>query len=324
MRQSCAHEHSEFEFLSALVTVRCRGFVGSVSHLCQLLTLNCYHSRPDYPRPDYPILGLTCLCLANWQPCLPSVCCQMPSSERGFVAIGYNFLSFLLNPFFDGWWFNPWGQPRAWGAASSPLLTWASLLGPFVDDRLRWSEVSALERRLWCHPAKMYATPLPPFLSSAWAMCESVRRHEGRAFLQFAGFFSSDKASTGNVSVGWLALCCLAASSQRDRRHARRIPHGRGWGPTSLIIPLMARLTSSSPLSSFPLTPIYSTTSLFPKRGTIAPNVHFHFSSPEFYFLSSIHLPLLLLLLPCAYLPCTVAFRKINKCGEARAWLITF
>lgn len=81
MRQSCAHEHSEFEFLSALVTVQCRGFVESVSHLCQLLSLNCYHSRPDYPTPS-----VTCWCLANWQPFLPSVCCQMPRYQRAFSS----------------------------------------------------------------------------------------------------------------------------------------------------------------------------------------------------------------------------------------------
>lgn len=149
MRQSCAHEHSEFEFLSALVTVRCRGFVGSVSHLCQLLTLNCYHSRPDYPRPDYPMHVVMCRCLANWQPCLPSVCCQMPSSGRGFVAIGCDFLSFLLNLFFLT------GDDSIRGDGLVPELRpplrcsrRIHFSGPFVDDRWRWSEVSAPERRL--------------------------------------------------------------------------------------------------------------------------------------------------------------------------------
>lgn len=110
-------------------------------------------------------------------------------------------------------------------------------------------------------------------------------------------------------------------------------PMGRGWEPTSLVIPLMARLTSSSPLSSFPLT--QSTVAQAPfffffyQKRNDHPNQSFSLSrhfflSTEFYLLSYIYLPLLLLLLHCIYLLSTAAFRKINKCCEARGWLITF
>lgn len=222
-RQSCAHEHSELEFLSALVTARCRGFVGSVSHLCQLLTLNYYHSRP--------IRGVTCWCLANWQPFLPSVCCQMPSYERGiFVAIAYDFLSFLLNHFLTG----------------DDSICGGSLvhdLGPPLccSRGLHFSALLWMINCTWVRSALLSDVsdviqqrcmlPLSPlFLSSIWAMHKSVWRHEGRAFLQFSGFFSSDKGEYRKCLCWLIGLVFPVASSQQDCRHACRVPHGQGAG----------------------------------------------------------------------------------------------
>lgn len=218
MRQSCAHEHSEFEFLSALVTVRCRGFVGSVSHLCQLLTLHCYHSRPDYP-----ILGVTCWCLANWQPFLPSVCF--------FVAIASDFLSVLLNHFFltgddsicggnlvhELW--HPLRCSR--GLHFSALLRMINCTG--VRSALL-SDVSDViqQRCMLPHSAFLF----PPF-GQCVKVCGVIK---GGHSCRFLASFHLIKASSGNVSAGWLVLCFPVASSQQDCRHACRVPHGQGVG----------------------------------------------------------------------------------------------
>lgn len=84
------------------------------------------------------------------------------------------------------------------------------------------------------------------------------------------------RAQEMSLLADWPCVFLRRPPSGTADMHAAS-PSGGAWGPTSLIIPLMARLTSSSLLSSFPSTPVYSTTSLFPRRGAIAPNVHFHF-----------------------------------------------
>lgn len=69
MRQSCVHERPAFEFLSALVTVRCGGVCWISLPLVSITYFKLLSLKARLPnrRRDMRLL-------VNWQPCLPSVC----------------------------------------------------------------------------------------------------------------------------------------------------------------------------------------------------------------------------------------------------------
>lgn len=185
-----------------------------------------------------------------------------------FIAIKRTFVFF---PFIKSFAFSvgdDWIQKAALlyilkGRKPPLTLTWSTFHGFFVDDWVCESEVSAPKQRFWCHPSKMHVLPSVPLQAGYSEKCSTLLRG---TFSLWASS-SSDKTSTGNVSVSWLALCFPFTSSHWDLRRAQCVPVAEKT--TSLVSPLTATLTFSSPLS-FPLTPIYAASDLFSQKEMIA------------------------------------------------------
>lgn len=108
MRQSCVHERPAFEFLSALVTVRCGGVCWISLPLVSITYFKLLSLKARLPnrRRDMRVL-------VNWRPRLPSV--RFPDAKPPKKGVSspsdmYFFLFLLTKPFLCGRWFNPWGS----------------------------------------------------------------------------------------------------------------------------------------------------------------------------------------------------------------------